>query len=91
MVRTPCSEGPGSIPGQGTKRTKITTAGHHSKHFTWVNSLNPHKNPMTSSLLLSPFTRKKLGPERLYNLPRASVFSLVLGHGFKTPHVPLTL
>lgn len=44
---------------------KNKTASHRSKCLIGVRSRDPHKNPMTSNLLLSPCLMKKLGPERL--------------------------
>ena len=47
VVRTLLSEGPGGKL-QPTKKP----ASHHSKHLIWVNSLNSHKNPVTSILFI---------------------------------------
>ena len=47
VVRIPQSEGPGSILGWGTATKTKNPASHHSKHLIRVNSVNPHKKPMT--------------------------------------------
>ena len=70
--------GPGSRPNLGKcppPQNKKNPGSYHSKCLIWVSSLNPHKNPITSNLLLSRWMMKKLGPERLYNLPRAGIFN----------------
>lgn len=54
---------PSSQSGQGTRTYSSLRAGHRSKHFTHINSFNPHHDP-----IISFYLRTNLGPGRSNDL-----------------------
>lgn len=55
-------------------------ASYSSKHFTWINSFNPHNNPVRCVLLLSPtFVHEELGYREITNLVQGHIANIYWG------------
>ena len=62
-------------PGGKLQPTK-KPASHHSKHLIWVNSLNSHKNPVTSILFIIPLYDEETRAREAIQFAESQYFKL---------------